>query len=137
MEVLRLSGDAKENRVAGVLVLPRATDTDRRVARELRADLVVDTTGRASRSPRWLQELGYEPPQETVIDAHLGYASRLYRIPENFGFEGVKLPENFIVLGDAACAFNPVYGQGMTIASLGALTLRQCLREPGLSLPGH
>ena len=45
-------------------------------------------------------------------------------------FETAKnLPENFLVLGDAACAFNPVYGQGMTIAALGALTLQQCLRE--------
>lgn len=215
MEVLGLLGNPIENRVAGVMLIPRDTDADRRVARELRADLVVDATGRASRAPRWLKDIGYEPPQETVVNAHLGYASRLYRIPENFDgewvcayvqsappqkkrggilfrvednrwlltliggghdyppsdehgflefaeslrdpiiadairnaeplspirthratenrvrhFESVKnLPENFVVLGDAACAFNPVYGQGMTIAALGALMLRQCLRE--------
>jgi 2-polyprenyl-6-methoxyphenol hydroxylase-like FAD-dependent oxidoreductase len=215
MEVLGLLGDPNENRVAGVLIIPRASDADRRVARELQADLVLDATGRASRAPRWLKDLGYQPPQETVVNAHLGYASRLYRVPEKFegdwtcayvqsappqrkrggilfrvednrwlvtliggghdhppsderGFlefadslpvsiiadairsaepvspirthrgtenrvrhfdKAQNLPQNFVVLGDAACAFNPVYGQGMTIASLGALALRECLRE--------
>ena len=51
---------------------------------QLRADLVVDATGRASRAPQWLEELGYPAPEETIINAHLGYASRLYRIPEGF-----------------------------------------------------
>jgi 2-polyprenyl-6-methoxyphenol hydroxylase-like FAD-dependent oxidoreductase len=32
-------------------------------------------------------------------------------------------------MGDAACAFNPVYAQGMTAAALGAVTLDQCLSE--------
>ena len=41
-----------------------------------------------------------------------------------------RRPENFVVLGDAACAFNPVYGQGMTTAALAALVLRECLRDP-------
>jgi 2-polyprenyl-6-methoxyphenol hydroxylase-like FAD-dependent oxidoreductase len=40
-----------------------------------------------------------------------------------------RFPENFIAIGDAVCAFNPVYGQGMTIAALGALTLNQCLKQ--------
>ncbi|MGH8630013.1 MAG: NAD(P)/FAD-dependent oxidoreductase, partial [Burkholderiales bacterium] len=39
-----------------------------------------------------------------------------------------RWPERFVVLGDAACVFNPVYGQGMTTAALGALTLERCLR---------
>jgi len=33
------------------------------------------------------------------------------------------------VLGDAVYAFNPVYGQGMTVAALGALTLDKCLHQ--------
>ncbi|BAZ47504.1 hypothetical protein NIES4103_01050 [Nostoc sp. NIES-4103] len=40
-----------------------------------------------------------------------------------------KFLENFIVLGDAVCAFNPVYAQGMTVAALGALTLDECLKK--------
>ena len=40
-----------------------------------------------------------------------------------------KLPEGLIAIGDAVCAFNPHYGQGMTVSALGALTLDLCLRE--------
>ena len=36
--------------------------------------------------------------------------------------------ERLIVLGDAACTFNPVYGQGMTMAALAGATLEECLR---------
>lgn len=48
---------------------------------ELRADLVVDASGRASRLPRWLGQLGIGDIAEEHIDSGLVYASRLYRAP--------------------------------------------------------
>jgi flavin-dependent dehydrogenase len=59
----------------------------------LAADVVVDTSGRGSRTPRWLEALGYEAPEEEVVDAKLGYATRWFRVPENFSgnWEGLAV----------------------------------------------
>jgi hypothetical protein len=46
-----------------------------------------------------------------------------------------RFPEGFTIVGDAVCALNPVFGQGMTIAGLGANLLRQCLREQAQRSP--
>lgn len=40
-----------------------------------------------------------------------------------------RRPENFIVTGDAACALNPIYGQGMSTAALEALMLGDLLKQ--------
>ncbi len=50
----------------------------------MRADLVVDAGGRSSRAPDWLAELGYGRPEETVINAFVGYATRIYRPSPDF-----------------------------------------------------
>ncbi|MGW3243491.1 FAD-dependent oxidoreductase [Streptomyces sp. NPDC001070] len=46
------------------------------------------------------------------------------------------VPEGFVATGDAVCSFNPVYGQGMTVAVLGALALGRVLDERGGLRPG-
>lgn len=205
-----LTASDSRDRVTGVTVRTPGGEVQ-----QLEADLVVEASGRMSRAPEWLSALGYQPPRESVVNAHLGYATRLYRrtpkhrdwralfvqaappgqtragiafpiegdrwivtvcggggdyapleerdyldfvrsLPdpqlydlvrtcEPLGpiigyrrmenrwrhYEGMRQrPENFVVLGDAVCAFNPVYGQGMTTAALAALVLRECLRDP-------
>ena len=43
------------------------------------------------------------------------------------------------MVGDALCAFDPVYGQGMTVAAIEAVALGRCLQQegPGLATRFH
>src|ERR687894_405146 len=201
--------------IAAVQFRSRAAKDAAKSQEPLRADLVVDASGRNSNASKWLEALGYAPPEETYINSHLGYASRTYRHPKRFDgdwkglnaqaappevtrggvllplegnrwmvtlsgvggdypptdeagfmdfarslrtpmlYEAIKhaepisaisgyrdtenrtrhyeklsrQPDNFLITGDAACAFNPIYAQGMTTAALGAEVLEECLRE--------
>lgn len=45
----------------------------------LNAELVVDTTGRGSAAPRWLETLGYAKPEENAVKVGIGYTTRIYR----------------------------------------------------------
>ncbi|MGP3970989.1 NAD(P)/FAD-dependent oxidoreductase [Streptomyces sp. 6N223] len=75
-EVVDLAGDG--SRVTGV----RVRDADGGEPRLLEADLVVDATGRASRLGRWLAALGLPAVQQDVVDAGVGYATRMFKAPE-------------------------------------------------------
>jgi hypothetical protein len=47
---------------------------------ELCADLVVAATGRGTRLPAWLEELGYPRPAEQRLDIDIVYATRPLRL---------------------------------------------------------
>ena len=62
----------------------------------IEAELVVDCTGRAGRSDRWLTELGWPAPEQADVRIGLGYATRVFRRgPDDLpGWKGiVTLPE--------------------------------------------
>ena len=71
------------SRVTGARLRSRA---DRGAEQAIEADLVVDATGRGSRSPRWLAALGYPVPFEERIHVGVHYTTRLFRrAPETSG----------------------------------------------------
>ncbi|WP_425588069.1 FAD-dependent oxidoreductase [Streptomyces prasinosporus] len=72
---LRTTGD--RSRVTGARIQARRAGGS---PEELAADLVVDTTGRGSRTPVWLEELGYARPEEERVEIDLAYTTRHYRI---------------------------------------------------------
>jgi 2-polyprenyl-6-methoxyphenol hydroxylase-like FAD-dependent oxidoreductase len=105
---------------------------------------------------RWLVSLsGYRDTHPPVtLDGFIEFASRLavpdihdalcratatgtpvrYRMPEAVRRRYDRLehfPDRLVVVGDAASAFNPVYGQGMSVAAQEALVLGRHLRAHG------
>jgi len=85
-EVTGLVTSADRRAVKGVRLRGRLPgDGEAEAVEELRAELVVDASGRHSKVPEWLEAMGYDPPQEQRVNAFLGYASRDYAIPRNFG----------------------------------------------------
>ncbi|WP_328393829.1 FAD-dependent monooxygenase [Streptomyces sp. NBC_00390] len=46
-----------------------------------------------------------------------------------------RWPEGLVVIGDAVATYNPLYGQGMTVAAQGLVALRDILRTHDLGTP--
>ena len=48
------------------------------------ADLIVDCSGRNTKTPKWLEAIGFSKPKETRVDSFVGYATRKFVPPKNF-----------------------------------------------------
>ncbi|WP_409465489.1 FAD-dependent oxidoreductase [Amycolatopsis sp. GA6-003] len=203
--------DAGRDRIEGVRLRGSAAGS---AAFDLHGDLVVDATGRGSRTPALLERFGCERPPESRMRIGLTYTTRLFRRPPGvledtqsvnpvaspahprgafFGrvgpetcilsltgilgdrpptdpegflayakslpvpevYEAVRdaepttdavsfsfpasvrrhyerltrFPDRLVVLGDAVCSFNPVYGQGMTVGAMQVMALRERLAQ--------
>ncbi len=49
----------------------------------IHGSLIVDCTGRNTKTPLWLENIGFHKPRETKIDSFVGYATRRYTPPNN------------------------------------------------------
>lgn len=201
--------------VKGVVLRNRDAEKEK-----LPAELVVDATGRTSRTPVWLEDHDYAPPVldelyvdlaysttfiERPVDDHrtigvlaeaprtrgglaapveggrwlinlhgihgdhpptypeglVDFAASLptpdlqqllddyplveenishYPFPANrrYHYEDLdQFPRGLVVIGDAIASFNPIYGQGMSVAALEALVLHHALAESHEEVASH
>jgi len=75
-EILEPICDRLEARVTGVRSQSTAGTCTSEV---IDCDLLVDASGRGSKSPSWLEALGYAKPREDNVRVDIGYMTRLYR----------------------------------------------------------
>ncbi len=68
--------DSAKERVTGVTLREKLPGA---VSQTLTAALIVDATGRGSRTPAWLEQAGYSRPPESSVHTNIGYATRIFR----------------------------------------------------------
>ncbi len=89
-DIVGLHTDPQGRTVLGARVQPSEPGSS---PRTLEADLVIDSTGRGSRSPAWLEELGYGRPDEDRMRIDLAYTTRHYQAPyDPFGTDLAIIP---------------------------------------------
>jgi 2-polyprenyl-6-methoxyphenol hydroxylase-like FAD-dependent oxidoreductase len=116
-DVVGLLAGEHGTRITGVRVLRRAPGS---AAESISADLVVDAAGRGSRTPVWLEGLGYDRPTEERPKVDLGYASRYLRLAPGADVEASVMVGP--VPGNArGMVFNAVEGglRLLTLAGIG------------------
>ncbi|MFI0141831.1 FAD-dependent oxidoreductase [Streptomyces luteogriseus] len=89
---------------------------------ELRAELVIDASGRSSRTPQWLAQLGVTGLTEDHIDSGLVYASRFYRAPvptHNWPIIGVQADPSLPRPANAG-GILPIEGDRWHVSLMGA-----------------
>jgi 2-polyprenyl-6-methoxyphenol hydroxylase-like FAD-dependent oxidoreductase len=74
-DVLGLATTADHATVTGVRLHQNSGEPE-----TLPADLVVDSSGRGSRAPAWLEELGYDRPEIERVKIGLAYTTRHFRL---------------------------------------------------------
>jgi 2-polyprenyl-6-methoxyphenol hydroxylase-like FAD-dependent oxidoreductase len=112
-DILGLAASADGARVTGARVQAHGG-----AAEVLEADLVIDTTGRGSRTPVWLEELGYARPEEERVKIGLAYTTRHFKMEQDpFGSDLAIIPAPTPQQPRGAF-FYRVPGEGVTELSL-------------------
>jgi 2-polyprenyl-6-methoxyphenol hydroxylase-like FAD-dependent oxidoreductase len=87
-EVTQLCTNEDKTRISGVHIQYHDGQAKKET---LRADLVIDASGRGSQTSRWLSCLGYPEIKESVVKVNVGYSSRIYLRPAHLPAWKIKL----------------------------------------------
>ncbi len=78
-EAIALLFEEETTKVSGLQVKDRRIKPG--IINKMSADLVIDTSGRMSKLPKWLKSAGRTLPQTDELIVSLGYSTRYYQIP--------------------------------------------------------